>query len=208
MILLGISGKKGTGKDLLASILAKKYGFINLPFAGALKEQVRKDFGFTTEHTDGSLKENETGFLKVVSPSYMGGDNYYWTPREIMIAYGQFFRQFDKNWWVKRVFDKIHEVKLFHRYGEDARITISDVRFINEADYIKANGGIVIRLNRPQELNIYPIPSTDISETELDTYEKFDLELPAEHNRTPEELEAFADTIMKFVEVQSVGNCK
>lgn len=213
MILLGISGKKGVGKDLLSSILAKKYGFINLPFAGELKEAVRRDFGLTKEHTDGKLKESPVACYKRLTPEIKGSLDISvpWTPREIMIEYGQFFRRFDPLWWVKKTFDKIDTIlsnKQTAHYPGDLRITVSDVRFRNEANAIKEKGGIVVRLNRPQELNIYPYPSTDVSEIDLDHYPSFDLELPEEYNKVPEDLEKFADIIIKYVEVQSVGNSR
>ncbi len=71
-----------------------------------------------------------------------------WTPRDIMIQYGQFFRRFDKDYWVKKTFDKIQQIRTFQNYGADVRISISDVRFRNEADYIKQQGGLLVRLTK------------------------------------------------------------
>ncbi len=182
MILIGISGKKGVGKDLLASFLKQKYGFIPMSFAQELKAAVRRDFDFTEEHTDGMYKEFPQPRFDDV------------TPRDIMTAYGQFFRQFDSNWWVKSVFDKIAGFIS----QDDLRIAITDVRFRNEADMIRERGGLVVRLNRPQSLNIYKTPSTDISETELDDYKDFAFELPEEQNLVPTDLSLFADKITDF----------
>lgn len=189
MILIGISGKRGTGKTLLASFLKQQYGFVDMPFAEELKTGVRCDFGLTKAHTDGALKELPlpNGF----------------TPREIMIRYGQFFRQFDKNWWVNKVFHRINSIPCFISNNAIVRVTISDVRFKNEADYIKQQGGLLVRLNRPQELNIYKTQSNDLSETELDGYKDFDIELPEENNKTPEDLKEFANVIMKYIEVRA-----
>jgi hypothetical protein len=206
MILIGISGKKGVGKDLLASILAKKYGFVNFPFAEELKSAVRRDFNLTKEHTDGELKEGNTQYIKNILPPDAGPEDTVlatmWTPREIMIKYGQFFRQFDPNWWVNKTFDKINAIPCFISNNSLLRITISDVRFKNEADYIKSQGGILVRLNRPIDLNIYKTVSTDISETDLDNYKGFDLVLPQEYNIDPTDLDSFADAVMTYVEVK------
>lgn len=204
MILIGISGKKGSGKDLLASYLKSKYGFVNIPFAKELKSAVRRDFNLTLEHTDGLLKESKTEYISNIVHAVNGMviRTDYWTPREIMIAYGQFFRQFDKDYWVKKTFNKIQEIRMFHNYGSDARVTISDVRFKNEADYIKSQDGILVRLERKPELNVYKDVSNDISETDLDDYKNFDLVLPEESNITPEDLSKFADGIMRHIEVR------
>jgi hypothetical protein len=184
MILIGISGKRGTGKDSLASILRNKYGFLNLPFAEELKSAVREEFRLTRDHTDGWLKETPL-------PTYPG-----FTPREIMIRYGQFFRQFDKNWWVEKVFDKMQQIKTLKSYGDEMRVSISDVRFINEAQYIKKQGGILVRLERKPELNIYKGVVDDISETDLDLYDNFDYTIDSDHNISLSDLEVAADMIV------------
>lgn len=184
MILIGISGKKGTGKDLLASFLKNKYQFVNLPFAAELKYAVREVYRLTTDHTDGYLKETPVTALNG------------FTPREAMIDEGCLRRKYNPNFWVEAVFDKIQKIKLFGRHDNDFRVCISDVRFKNEADRIKREGGYLVRLERKPELNIYKELSTDISETELDNYERFDFKLGADENIAPEDLEKFADDIM------------
>ncbi len=189
MILIGISGKKGVGKDLFASFLRDKYGFIPMSFAAELKAAVRRDFDFTVEHTDGIYKE--------FPQSRFGGK----TPRDIMIAYGQFFRQFNPDWWISQVFNRIGSF-LSH---EDLRIVITDVRFQNEANLIKDRGGYMVRLNRPQHLNIYKIPSTDISETDLDNYDDFDFVLPKEMNIVPDDLLNYAGIVFDNISAKQAA---
>lgn len=211
MILIGISGKKGSGKDLLASYL-KKYGFINLPFASELKEAVRRDFNLSLEQTDGKLKEADTEFVKekhwINNGSVIELRAFNWTPREMMIAYGQFFRQFDPMYWVKKTFDKIYQIKAFEHYenNEMFRVCISDVRFRNEANYIKEKAGYLVRLDRKPELNIYKTPSTDLSETDLDNYQGFDFTLDKENNLVPADLEKFAGKILDNILADKVSN--
>lgn len=197
MFILGISGKRGAGKDLLANILGYQ-GFKNHPFAGVLKERVRQDFGLSKEHTDGALKETPILKMPKVTSKPIGfgvteTKIEYWTPREIMIAYGQFYRQFDTMFWVKKVFEKIRTL------SDQALVTISDVRFINEANYIKEQGGKLIRLERNPSLNIYKGVITDASECELDDYKGFDYTVPAERNETPQDLERVAEKVRNLV---------
>lgn len=197
MFILGISGKRGAGKDLLATILGYQ-GFKNHPFAGILKERVRQDFGLTKEHTDGALKEAIISKMpKIISKpiGFAATETTvdFWTPRQIMIEYGQFYRQFDSMFWVRKVFEKIKALP------QQSLITISDVRFKNEADYIKEQGGKLIRLERSETLNIYKGVITDASEVELDDYKGFDFTVPAERNETPQDLERVADNIRKLV---------
>jgi len=56
-------------------------------------------------------------------------------------------------------------------------ILISDLRFKNEADMLRENGFILVRLNRvmhKDDLSNVATTSTHISETSLDDYDKFD----------------------------------
>lgn len=192
MFILGISGKRGAGKDLLATILGYR-GFKNYPFAGALKEKVRQELNLTKEQTDGKLKEEPTKLLRVVPITPINGvetvEASYWTPRQMMIEYGKFYRQFDNLFWVKKVFASLKALP------DNTLITISDVRFKNEADYIKEQGGYLIRLQRNPKLNIYGADLTDESETQLDEYQGFDYVVPQEHNENPQDLEKVADKL-------------
>ena len=188
MILIGISGKRGTGKDTLANILSLEHNFLKMSFAAELKRQVREEFKLTDEHIEGSLKAAKlpNGF----------------TPREIMIRYGNFFRQFDTNWWIGRLFDKIASLGEFVSQTNpqhQLNVAISDVRFKNEADYIKQQGGVLVRLERKDNLNIYPTKSNDASECDLDNY-AFDMTLNEEQNLNFESLRLFANTIVWMLE--------
>ena len=181
--VLGISGKRGSGKSLLCDPYLKMRGFQVFSFADPLKEDVRKAYGLTKEHTDGKLKE--------LPCDKLGG----LTPREAMIAEGEIRRRFSTNglYWVKKLFEE--KIKFLRK--EDW-VVISDVRFKNEANYIKQNGGTLIRLERSKALNIYKNEISDPSEEELDSY-NFNITLPEEKNATPQDLELFSDTIRTYV---------
>lgn len=169
MKIIGLSGKRGTGKTTLADILHKHFEWTSVSFAAKMKYIVRSAFHLSSSHTDGELKETP---LK----EYGGA-----TPRDIMIATGRFFRQFDDLFWVKQALE-------FIPFGVNVDpVVISDVRYKNEADYIKKLGGKVIRLERGGGLNIYKGVITDPSETELDTYD-FDRVIKAEDNVSPMDL--------------------
>lgn len=174
-MILGISGKRGTGKSLLASYLVKNHGWREMPLARELKRRVRADFDLTVDQTDGVLKE-------IIDP------RYGITPRELMIRYGQFFRAIDEMFWVKQVFYHID------RIPEGTNVVIPDVRFKNEARFITSKGGSLVRLERSKDLNVYKTELQDSSETDLDDY-SFPLVVPEERNEVPEDLERLAKHI-------------
>jgi len=177
-LIIGISGKRGTGKSLLCNPYLKARGFQIFSFADPLKEDVRRAYGITRDHTDGKLKE-------LACPK-LGGK----TPREAMIAEGELRRKFSENgtYWITRLYEKI---KNLH---QDSLVAISDVRFKNEASYIRHFGGYIVRLERDPKLNIYKEPMSDTSEIELDDY-PFDKVLKADKNVTPQDLEKFAEEL-------------
>jgi hypothetical protein len=181
--IVGISGKRGVGKSLLCNPYLKARDFQIYAFADPLKEDVRRFYGLTRDHTDGKLKEE---------PCHKLGGR---TPREAMIAEGLLRRQFSENgmYWVYKLFeDKIKKVP------ENTLIAISDVRFKNEANYIHKQGGYLVRLDRKLELNVHKGLINDPSENDLDDY-NFDLRLTEAENITPQNLERFADRILECI---------
>lgn len=170
MQIIGISGKAKAGKDLLFSSMQED-GWVKASFAAELKARVRRDFNLTEEHTDGVLKDVKLERLN------------WFSPRELMIDYGTgLFRKYDSNYWVSRAFNL-----------GDGKFAFTDVRFPNEADAIKKNGGRLIRLERHASRDQMVSAETRLSqsETALDSYKHFDFVLPAELNATPEHLAQF-----------------
>jgi dephospho-CoA kinase len=63
--------------------------------------------------------------------------------RALLQNIGMAGRQYDPETWIKYV-------ELLIEKGEDSRLIVfTDVRFQNEADYIRSKGGIIVRIVRP-----------------------------------------------------------
>ncbi len=188
-IIIAGSGKKGSGKTLLGNPYLSKRDFKLINFADILKAKCRADFSLTPEHTDGTLKE--------IPVDKLGGN----TPRALMIDVGQLYRKYsvDGNYWLNAVLDRVSLM------APDQLVYIGDCRFKNEANAIRDKGGIILRLDRDPKLNLYK-PSTDPSECNLDEYD-FDITLPAHKNKTPQDLEVFADDIKDCIN-KAKDKCK
>jgi len=132
-MIVGITGKKGNGKDTLGNYFVK-LGYIRLAFARTLKEACKNIFGFDDDQVDGDRKE--------VVDEYWG-----YTPRYALQTVGtELFRNhFDKDIWLKSLKRKI--LKELEKNPE-ANFVITDVRFDNEANMIKELGGTMIRVTR------------------------------------------------------------
>ncbi len=170
-MLVGISGKKQSGKNTVATIwntidAERNYGleallegrgssspngsFTPKSFAQGVKEIASLYTGIPIE-----LFEFEA--TKAMKVKYAEEKI---TIREVLQKVGTFGRKtFGESYWIN---------KLFHDYKHQNWI-ITDVRYKNEADAIKQRGGILIRLNRNST-------STDThdSEIELDDYSDWD----------------------------------
>lgn len=166
-MIIGIAGKKRSGKDTIADYLCGTFGFKKLSFSTALKEGVKHFFGWTEEHVNGKLKDE---------------CDHYWgiSPRQVLQELGTEFFQFylpkrikafqyntNRQMWVKR---------LFKDFCSSDNIVISDIRFIHEIKAVKDRGGIVIKVEKP----VKPILDKNILREEEDKHiselevEKFD----------------------------------
>lgn len=180
MILLGISGKRRTGKTMLANFLARYYGYVHYSLAEALKDEVRREYGLTREQTDGDLKEVHIERLQA-------------SPREIMIEHGRKKREESPSYWIDIVRTKILETP----QASVRSFVISDIRFRNEAKWIKRHDGFLVRLERSEDLTGPYIDSP--SEKDLDDYPDFDLVVPASHNVDPMDIAEIAQKIHRNI---------
>ena len=173
-MIIGVTGKARSGKDTFAEMLAEElYGrtkkkFVLMAYATELKKRCQKDFDLSYEQLWGDDKEVEDKRYKNYPAGHTKGldeePDVYWTAREIMQAYGQFFRTIHYDFWVDYLFRTIED-------KEYPNVIVTDVRHPNEADPVKEKGGIVIKVvsERSNKTDIHG--ETHISETAMDDYE-------------------------------------
>lgn len=145
MIILGIAGKKESGKTTLASLIKEAYSdAVIVNFADALKEEVAKACGITVD------------FLETHKKDF----------RPLLQWWGTGFRRkFDGDYyWINRWWERIHSIS-----PRPKLVITADVRFKNEADQIRKLKEPVIRINRTMHRE-----DSHASEIELDDYQ-FDL---------------------------------
>ena len=133
-LIIGISGKMGSGKDTAAKIIKeyfKEKNFEIIHFADPLKMFCIDYLG--VNHDDVYTENGKKSF------------NTFWnmTNREILQKIGTdcLRNHFDKNIWVK-----IIELKI--KKSKNINFLIPDVRFDNEAEMILNNGGVVLNIER------------------------------------------------------------
>ena len=161
-VIIGIAGKKCSGKDTLADMLknkAEEQGVIMLRrgLADALKEEAA-DFLTTMTNIP------KSHWLECMHGPFRPEKEQL---RLLMQWWGTEFRRkmWGENYWTGKLDEWIKQQTPL--VGQTLCVVVPDIRFKNEADYVKSQAGLVIRILRPETED----GDTHISETELqDTY--------------------------------------
>ena len=165
-MLIGIAGKARSGKDTFATMLAECLfdvtgnRFVMMAFANELKKRIQIDFDLSYDQLWGDHKEVEDRRYPI--------NDRFWTAREIMQSYGEFFRSIDYNFWINNLFRTISD-------KEYDNVIVTDVRHTNEAEAILSNGGVLIRVDAANRSTSTVHGSSHISETGLDGFNRFTL---------------------------------
>ena len=135
-LLIGLHGLARTGKDTAATYLAAHYALLSYAFAEPLKLAIAQMFNLTAEHIEGALKEQP---LPGIGKS----------PRQLMQLLGTDWGRdlVHRELWLLLAEQNLHN--LASLLPDAPGVVISDVRFENEAEFIRQRGGVVIHIQRP-----------------------------------------------------------
>jgi hypothetical protein len=189
MILLGVSGKAGVGKDTVGDYLVSKYDWKKISFASNLKDCCKEVFGLShSEVYDTRLKElnfstpiifNFIHFSSIVQWMRDSLDKYVEldfdmckkyqgtvlkTPRSVL--------QFVGTEIMRGLYDNYHVEVCLNILNENGKYVISDVRFMNEVESIIGRGGMCVRVIR-ETLIEDDNNKKHASETQLDSCESW-----------------------------------
>ena len=151
MMLIGLAGVARSGKDTAAEVLAKELGLYRYAFADPIKRMLEPVFG------DNFV----AGDRERIDPT--SGVSY----RRLMQTLGtEWGRNIQPDLWTRVAKAKWEWVREgcpeplpavipegFTLFGGDTSLyrgmVISDVRFDNEAEWIRSEGGIIVHIERP-----------------------------------------------------------
>lgn len=173
MVILGICGFQGAGKDTFSDYLVKHYGFIKYTFATAIKDIVSILFSWNRKLLEGDTAESRI-FRETVDlwwSKKLGITDL--TPRKMLQLVGTelFRKHFDSNIWLysieKNILNELNS-------NPNTNIIISDCRFPNEINMLKNFDCkfIHIQRNLPSWFELYKsgidcIEATKLHESEI-----------------------------------------
>lgn len=184
--IIGVSGRIGNGKDTVAEYLQSAYGFKNVKFARKLKDSVyilNPYVRVTGLSVLARLGFENTTFVRFQDLIDCVGEEDAKLEEEVRRLYQVFGTdvgrvQYGEDFWVEQM-----------ELPNDSNVVISDLRFDNEAEFVKSKGGSIWNVTRDTEST-----SNHVSETGLCS-EYIDVEL--DNNSTIEDLYTKIDNILK-----------
>lgn len=178
--ILGLGTTAQVGKDTAANHLEKVFKDAKrVSFADKLKQIAMLLFGLTYEQCYGPVEIKEK-----IDP------RYGLTPREILQGIGEKMRDIYPDIWVDTVFyTTIPELEA-EGYS---KFVVSDIRYPNEADKIKKEGGHVVRIDR--KAGGVSVGKEHSSETAMLGYTNYDAIV--ENNGTLDEFFANIETLVE-----------
>jgi hypothetical protein len=135
-IIIGLAGRAGVGKDTVAEQL-RDAGFIRFAFAEPLRQMLVAHLDL---HGFNPYWINDRGFKETTLPVFGR------SVRQHLQTMGAALRQDDPDYWVRCLALRAGLVDGRQPAGD--RIVISDVRYRNEASWIRSRGGRIVRVLR------------------------------------------------------------
>ena len=155
MHLIGFTGKAGCGKDTAVEFLMNQHYYAGWAFAAPIRQGVIAAFGLSDE--DFMDRNRKEAIIEDIGKS----------PRQLMQLFGTEFarKMLGDDIWVNVASHVLNQFFQAPEMADMNGVAISDVRFDNEAEYIKSKGGIVVEIVRPSATAV----SDHVSEHGIDS---------------------------------------
>ena len=180
-MILGLTGKAGSGKNAVAEILREKFNYRELAFADNLKEAAALIFQVDLKNFyDRGLKE-------IVIPRWK------LSPREMAQKLGTEACRttFGDDVWINSLLPKLDN------YGYENNVVITDVRFENEANMVRVHGGVIVHVHTNRESRLNTLTFSHISEAGVKATDK---DFHILNYRSLEELPETVEIVLQKIE--------
>ena len=164
--IIGLTGRAGAGKDFVCGALAGMAGIRmdgQNPKLGVLRMSFADTLRFEIEDILNGGDELPVLWKKPYADEV----------RRLLQWWGtDLRRKDDPDYWVKRTMERLEKTQILPAFT-DAIPVFTDVRFPNEANAIRAKGGLIVRVLAPietREKRLGTLPPEHASETAMDDY--------------------------------------
>ena len=142
-MLVGLTGFIGSGKTTVANLLVERHGYRADSFAASVKDALATIFGWSRDMLEGDTLESRR-WRETVDPWWskeLGIPAF--SPRYAMTFYGTdvMRKHFHQDIWLLTVKHRMHN-------SPSVPVVMTDVRFANEVNFVKSNGGKFINIQR------------------------------------------------------------
>jgi hypothetical protein len=168
MFLIGLSGLAGSGKDTVRAMLERE-GFVGLAFADPIRSMIR-ELLIGSGIDDAYLDERE--LKETIIPEL--GVSYRHMAQSLGTEWGRNLRS---DFWLRAAAAFVTD----QQQAGETHFVISDVRFANEAEWIKRQGGKIWRVHREGLASV----RAHVSESGIDSIRP---SRTIHNNGTPEQL--------------------
>lgn len=139
LTLIGLTGRKGAGKDTAAAHLVRAHGFRQIALADPIRDGIKAMLGLD----DDTLNARA---LKEIAIDWLGA-----SPRHLMQTLGTEWGRHHvaDDLWLRIASRRLDQIRK-ESAGMPQRVVVSDIRFENEAEWIREQGGIVVHIRRQE----------------------------------------------------------
>lgn len=154
MLIVGLTGRAGAGKDTAADILCEQFDAARFAFADRLKAEAAAAFRVDARlFSRRDLKEapiRQLALSRCTEPAFVAfagrelGMLGPLKPRTIMQVWGDWRRGQDRDYFVRPAY----EARRYALATGRAVMVVTDVRFANEAQWVADHGGVLWKIER------------------------------------------------------------
>ncbi|QNJ56526.1 deoxynucleoside monophosphate kinase [Arthrobacter phage Elezi] len=188
--LIGLIGKKRTGKDTFAAKLVRDHGYTRVALADPLREAalaLDPIVGTFPLNSEGVLRVREWRLSEVIDElGWEKAKDYVPEVRRTLQRLGtESIRSLDDQFWIRTAFQRIDTLR-----ADGKPVVVTDVRYPNEADAIREATGYLVRIVR----DLPDDGDSHASEKAMDDYREH-LRVP--NNGSVEDLDYLAGAIAR-----------
>lgn len=156
-------GKARSGKDTAGARLVGNWAFTRLAFADPLKRMALEVNPYVPTVTGVTVRLE--ALIADVGWDY-AKDNYP-EVRRLLQRMGQTVRELDENFWLRSLMYKVTAADSLNM-----PVVVTDCRYRNEAEALRAAGFVLVRIKRPDShhMTLAQAMAKHASETELDDF--------------------------------------